>query len=90
MAGNFTAIADFDPFLNLNESADLDVVADFATVKICEAKNTDVLPQFDVRSNYSERLIGQTHRTVNRDGRSRSSGFLSEFSAQPERCVFDR
>jgi hypothetical protein len=48
VTGNFAAVANFGPFLDFHEGADLYFIANLATVKIRERKNSDVLAQFDI------------------------------------------
>ena len=46
----FAALADFRSFLNLNKGANPGFVSYLATVKVNEAMDTDIAPQFNIRS----------------------------------------
>jgi hypothetical protein len=56
MARNLAAIADLDPFLNLNECPDLHIIPDFATVKIGKIVDANVFAQSDIGGNPLIRL----------------------------------
>ena len=56
VTGNLAAGADAGAFLNFDECADFDIVADFATVKVGEAVNANAIARFDVGRDLAEGL----------------------------------
>jgi len=51
VAGDLAAIANSGAFLNLDERADFDVIANLAPIKIRKGVNLYSLPQLNVRSD---------------------------------------
>ena len=51
MAGDLAVLSDSRVLLNLNKSPDFRVVTDFATIKIDELRQLDVLTELDVEGN---------------------------------------
>src|SRR6266404_4834262 len=64
VTGDLAIVADASPFLDFHESTDLDVVADFASVKIRETIDADSLAELHIRSDLLERLTGDRHKSV--------------------------
>jgi hypothetical protein len=58
VARDLAIVADASALLDFHKSADLDVVADFASVKISEAVDANSLTQLNIRSDLLERLGG--------------------------------
>jgi hypothetical protein len=56
VAGDLAAIPHSRPLLNFNESANLYLVADFATIQIGEPENLNPSPQLNVSGNALERM----------------------------------
>jgi len=57
MTGDFTTVPNLRPFLDLDKGADLDVVADFTSVKINETIKADIPAQFDVGGYPLEQML---------------------------------
>ncbi len=83
---NFTAITDFDTFLNLNKSADFYIVPNFTTVEIREVVNTDIFSQLYVRSDSLTRCLQRFFHVGEFTARSRA--VLSAISGRSEACAF--
>ena len=50
MTGNFAAVPNFDPFLNLHKRSNLHIVPDLATVKIDKVVKPDIFAQLHIGS----------------------------------------
>jgi hypothetical protein len=51
VARNFAALADPGALLDFDEGADLGIIANLTSVKVCEPKDSNVLPQLYVGSD---------------------------------------
>ena len=61
VAGDFAAVSNFNPFLNLHERSNLYVIPDLTTVKIDEIVKPDISAQLHVRSHPLKRMLRRTH-----------------------------